>query len=211
MNAIWTARDLDLMETLCRKVRLLSVRQVAAGWWPDGGSLRIVRRRLRRLSSAGLLNRTTINAHPPLAIGQPLAAWKPGQPAPSPQGLAQRAKCRWSQSAVPQEVIYASRLAGNLFGSTAGRLPEVEHRDHDLLLGGVYVHYRLHRPKDTRAWLGEDAFPKAGYRIKDPDALLISADGVPRQVIESAGRYSAKQVQSFHEHCAEHDLPYELW
>ena len=30
-------------------------------------------------------------------------------------------------------------------------------------------------------------------------------------IIESTGHYSATQIEGFHEHCAEYDLPYELW
>jgi hypothetical protein len=44
-----------------------------------------------------------------------------------------------------------------------------------------------------------------------PDAFLVDAAGRVRRVIESAGRYDAAQVESFHEHCVESDLPYELW
>ncbi len=108
-------------------------------------------------------------------------------------------------------MFYASRLAANLYGSSAGHLPDLNHRDHDLLLGQVYLVFRTARPTEARQWIGEDTRPKAGYRIKDPDAFLVDAAGEVVRVIESAGRYSASQVESFHDHCAEHGLPYELW
>ena len=39
----------------------------------------------------------------------------------------------------------------------------------------------------------------------------MDEDGSVRRVIESAGCYSARQVESFHDYCAECPLPYELW
>jgi hypothetical protein len=102
-------------------------------------------------------------------------------------------------------------MSANLFGSSAGELSTLLHRDHDLLLAEVYVHYCRHSPQLAARWLGEDVFPKAGFRVKDPDAFLFADDGRPERVIESAGRYGRAQVQAFHEHCIEFDLPYELW
>ena len=67
----------------------------------------------------------------------------------------------------------------------------------------------LGQPKGV--WVGEDTRPKAGYRIKDPDAWLLDAQGRTICVIESAGRYSTQQIESFHEHCVEYGLPYQLW
>jgi len=60
-------------------------------------------------------------------------------------------------------------------------------------------------------WLGEHALSKAGFRVKDPDAFLVDANRRVLKVIESAGRYGPQQVQSFHDHCVEFDLSYELW
>ena len=57
----------------------------------------------------------------------------------------------------------------------------------------------------------EDCLPKAGYRIKDPDAFLVNSAGEVLRVIESAGRYSIAQIESFHDHCVQYGLPYELW
>ncbi len=108
-------------------------------------------------------------------------------------------------------VCVAAPRTANCFGSTAAGLPKQEHLNHDLRLAAVYAAYRLQRPELAALWIGEHALPKAGYRIKDPDAFLRRGDGQPFRVIESAGRYSTDQVQSFHEHCESHGLAYELW
>ena len=59
--------------------------------------------------------------------------------------------------------------------------------------------------------MGEAARPKAGFRIKDPDAFLIDAAGKVRRVIESGGKYEPDRVEAFHDHCVTEGLPYELW
>ena len=195
MSRTWTYRDLELVETLARRVRLLTVGQIAAGWWPSDVALRTVRRRLRRLLAGRLLLRSIVNAHPPLPLTGPLASWSPDRPVPDFEAVSVKARRRWTEAAVPQEVYFASPLAANLLGSTAGSLPAINHRDHDLLLGQVYVFYRTKRSEEAARWIGEDCLPKAGFRIKDPDAFLLDAERRIERVIESAGRYSPEQVE----------------
>ena len=47
--------------------------------------------------------------------------------------------------------------------------------------------------------------------IKNPDAFVVDRDNRILRVVESAGRYSVKQLLSFHDYCFQRDLPYELW
>ena len=208
---MWTRRDLDIVETLTRRVRVLSLTQISAIWWTAAGSHRVTRRHLRRLVSGDLVVRTTVNTVAVQSVDRPLFNWRPGKREPDHRRVSSDARSRWNRAPVPTEVYLASRRAANLFGSTAGHLPRVEQIDHDLLLAEVYVLYRRDRPAEADRWIGEDTLPKAGYLIKDPDAFLVSRDGVTTRVIESAGAYSSKQIESFHQHCLEQSLPYELW
>lgn len=211
MTMLWTDRDLDIVETLTRRVRLLTIEQIARIWWPARGTIRVVRRRLKHLIDGRLLQRTVVNAHPSLPVTAPLAAWHPGDTLPDLEHVSVKARKRWTEAAVPTDVYFATRLAANLFGSGAGRLPDFNHRDHDLLFGQVYALYRTSRTDEAGMWIGEDALSKAGYRIKDPDAFLVNAAGQRLRVIESTGRYNVRQVESFHEYCADRELSYELW
>ena len=206
-----TERDLDLLDALTLRVRLLTLRQVTELWWPTGENQRCARRRLECLEVAQLIEIHRVNAHPLLPVTSPLFAWAPGDAEPDCEQLAARCSQRWSQPAVPMTVCVAAPLAANLMGSTACGLPHRDHWNHDLRLASVYTAYRLQRPKLATMWIGEHGLPKAGHRIKDPDAFLRHKNGQNVRVIESAGRYSESQVQSFHDHCEAHDLPYELW
>jgi len=108
-------------------------------------------------------------------------------------------------------VCVASPITANMMGSAACNLPRLEQRDHDLLLAEVFVQYHAEIPNVTDHWHGEHIRAKAGYRIKDPDVFLSDSNGRVIKVIESAGCYSTRQVESFHDYCAECSLPYELW
>lgn len=211
MSLTLTDRDLDLLETLTLRVRLLALIQAAQLGWPLKRNLKPVQQRLRQLSDAGFIELHVVNAHPFLPTEQPLAVWQPGNSEPDVARISEQARRRWNAAAQPTVICVASRLTAGLFGSTARGLPAVEHRDHDLRLATVYVHYRQQQPRAAAMWMGEHAIPKAGYRIKDPDAFLRDPHGRVLRVIESAGHYSREQVESFHEHCVEHNLPYELW
>ena len=56
-------RDIEILDTLATKVRLLSVPQIADAWWPDraSGKNQAVRR-LRQLKAAGLIQGTVEGA-----------------------------------------------------------------------------------------------------------------------------------------------------
>jgi hypothetical protein len=207
----WTLAELELVETLARRVRLCREEQLAELWHELVSPSLQLPDALGRLVTSGLLHRTVVNVHPRLSIESPLAAWHPGKKTPSASRIASKIRNRWRATAEPTTVYWASKKAANLYGSAAGDLSPLLHRDHDLLLAEVYVYYRRNRPKLAMRWFGEGVLPKAGFRVKDPDAFLFADDGRPELVIESAGRYGRSQVEAFHEHCVEYDLAYELW
>ena len=211
MITTWTLRELDIVDAHTRRVRMMTLTQMGHVWWPELVSQKPIRRELKRLRDGGLLWRTMINAHPRLAIKFPVSVWEPSQTEPDFQRVAERIRSRWRHCGEPTEVYWASSQAANLFGSGAGQLPNVLHRDHDLLLSEDYVFYRLRCADVVHRWASEDVFPKAGFRIKTPDAFLFDDSGKPMLVVESASKYGIRQIESFHQHCAERDLPYELW
>lgn len=208
----WTSRDLDIVEALAAKVRLLSTAQVARGWWgAASGREARARARLRLLRRAGLVDAYLVNVHPPPGLSGPAFRWAPGEDGPDPEAVSGRLRGRWTEAARPTAVYAASPLAANLFGCSGDGLPGLTHRDHDLLLGEVFVAYLRDAPGDARRWLGEAALPKAGRSVKDPDAFILDESGEPARIVESGGKYDPGRVEAFHEHCAGFGLPYELW
>lgn len=209
-----TDRELDLIETITRRVRLLSFPQIAAIWWPTIVSREGCQRRLSNLVQNDWLEHQTILAHPSQPVDMPVLNWSPEMDFAAQKDIANvghHVRTRWSRPAVPAQVYVASNKAASLFGSTACGFPSREHWNHDLHLAAVYVQYRQRFPDRARQWIGEHALPKAGYRIKDPDAFLVDENGRVVQVIESAGKYSHKQLEQFVKHCYRQRVAFELW
>lgn len=208
----WTRRDLDLVECLALRVNLLSLAQIAAGWWPgQGHPIAYAQRRASQLVAGKLLQRYIVPAHPLLDLNEPVFHWSPGQAPPQCEPVSWRLRRRWNLPSERTAVFAASKLAANLFASYAGKRVDSQHATHDLHVGQVYLWYQRAGFGPGLSWLGENAFPKAGFRIKDPDAFLVNSDGDPIRVIEFGGRYDAQRVADFHRHCLERDLSYELW
>ena len=207
----WTPAIHDLMETLTCRVRLLSLPHIHQGWTQQFGSSTDIVDYIKQLVDAGLIvgDVWTVPASP---IGeQPLVAWTTQHSTPDLVQIAEIVQTRWDEPSTPTPVVAATRKAARLFGSSAGGLPPTNHRNHDLLLAGVYVRYRTTEPELAGTWLGEDAVAIAERGVKNPDAFLFDDDGNVTRVIESAGRYSLAQLESFHRHCQSAELPYELW
>jgi len=205
----WASIDYDVLQTLAIRLRVMAVSQATTLWSPN--DMASMRARIQHLSAAGLLDCFSVNVHPLLSPEKPLYSWAAGAAAPNSVEISRIAKARWTQPSQPTEVFVASRKTANLFGADPHRLSKVEERDHDLLLADAFVAHRRQQRSPEPHWIGENYLPKAGYQIKDPDAFLINDSGKPFAVIESAGRYSGKQVQDFHDYCEAHSLSYELW
>lgn len=207
----WTPAIYDLIETLTCRVRLLSLTHVHRGWAAQFGCSAAIAGTISQLVDVGLIVGDVWHL-PPSPIGkQPLAVWKPQQTAPDLRQIAAVVQARWNEPMQAIPVVAATHKAARLFGSSAGGLPPANHRNHDLLLADVYVRYLTTEPQVAAMWHGEDAVGIAERGVKNPDAFLMQVDGQVNRVIESAGRYSLKQLESFHQHCQTAELPYELW
>jgi hypothetical protein len=206
-----TQRDLDLVETLTLKVPVLTIPQIADVWWRNARSQRVPRHRLARLAKSGWIAVHVVNAHRPPPMLSPLFAWKPGAADPDVDRISRECRAACCEPAQPTEVCVPTPRAAGLLGSNACGLPPREIRDHDLRLAAVYVHYRRTWPRLAHLWLGRHARPRAGFRLKDPDALLCDGSGRPLRLIQAAGRWNAARVERFHDYCTELALPYEIW
>ena len=207
----WSQYERLLVETLTCKVTMLresdarTLRRVQMVAVPRYSAA------IARLIGGGLVERFLVNLHPPLAPKRPIVKLGVGKASEfAYDQMAQRLKERWRRPAKPTIVLVASRRACNLFGSTAGRLPDLCHRNHDALLGEVFVRYMNSAPKLAHQWRGEHIFPKAGFCIKDPDAFLFR-DQSPYRIVESGGSYNARQLESLVDYASEHELELEVW
>ena len=207
----WTDGIHNLVETLTCRVRVLSLphlREVSNELCDANMG---VTETLQSLIDTGLIVGEVWRV-PTCSIGdEPLFEWSPNQPAPDCLALEAKVQGRWLQSEETIPVIAATHASARMFGSAGGGMPPEHHRSHDLLLSAVYIRYRKRLPQLSQNWLGEDAVTGAERGVKNPDAFLFDEHGNTIRVVESAGRYSQNQLESFHEHCRLAGLAYELW
>ena len=206
-----TDRDYDIVSALTQKVRLFSLRQLAAAWWD--GELANTRRRLNVLVSIRLVQRISVRARSLPALTAPVAAWQPQQPAPDFGHIAHQLQDRWVRRAVRTATAFiATERAARLIGGTARvTLKQPIQATHDLGVAQVWLHVRRDCPARADAWRGEDLMAHTRHDQKRPDAFLVDDDGQTVAVIEFGGSYDARRVRDFHNDCLTRNLPYQIW
>lgn len=211
---ILAPRDLDILDALNAKVRILSLAQLAAAWWtPTPTGRKNAAKRLAALVEAKLLRREIVLARPLLALESPEYAWFPGERPTAFGPLSWRLQARWSGHPHRTAVYLAAPRALALLGGAApGAIKNLCQVTHDLHVGVIYLTYRRRWPVDAARWHGEDAVARdRRQRETLPDALLVSAAGEPYRAVEFGGSYSRARLATFHHYCGERGLPYEIW
>ena len=212
---VLTARDREILETLARCVRTLSLEQIARTWWPDTDDvatrLRRTRSRVRDLVRARLVVQTNALAHPELSLSAPVITWAPGEPKPDIGPAAYRLRRRWSCAPTPVALVTIANAAAPEFGGYAASALRTDELTHDLHLAAVFLHYRATAPECAAAWIGERVIRKIcpGPPGPVPDAMIRSNSAV--RFVEFGGAYSAQRVRTIHDHCAARGAAYEVW
>lgn len=204
-----TQRDRALLDTLTRRVRLLSVEQVAAAFWGSSNRRSGAERRLRQLAEAGLLVRTTILARPLIELEAPVVLWTANDPRPDFGPVSHRLRARWQHPPRATNVVYATTAAGAWMGGQGGRAPRRSEATHDLHLAAVYLRLLREHPHRAAGWVSEGRLLAGGSDGKLPDAVIELRD--ERTAVEFGGAYSVRKLEAFHEHCESCGLNYEIW
>lgn len=208
-----TTRDEEIIETLVLKVRVLSLEQIAGTWWGGTDSPTVfAKRRLAELAQENLIESSRLLAEPELELDRPLVSWEHGAPAPDFDAVAYALQNRWTEPPQSTTVYVATTKSRNQYGGVGrGGVKYRLQATHDLHLAAVYLKLLAADRESAAAWVGEDLRPKAGFELKDPDAVIEYEDGRPPLVIEFGGKYDARRLRDFHEHCEKLSLRYELW
>lgn len=209
MTEPWSVRDIDILQALTLKVRVLTEAQLARAWWGDEAAGEQVLRQISPLCELGLIERLQVFAHPLIKIAPPAFYWKPGDPNPDVAkiaSLAEHFQRRWTEPEIPFTVYVATKAAASLVGSYILERPNDDQWTHDIHVAEIYVQMMLTNPADKmRFVVGEGALPKLGLEVlymKDPDLFIVDEFEQAVQVIEFAGAYDEKHVQQLHDHCS---------
>jgi len=212
---ILTDRDEAILLALTHKVRILTLLQVAATWWRESARAELAaNRRLRQLSSMGLVESDFVLARPFLPLDAPEISWSPGDEIPDFEALAYRLRVRWKSHAFRSTRVYfATRAAVNQFGGyMGGCLDHPNEATHDLHQAELYLRALRDHPWLAQGWISESqlALKSKPFEVL-PDAVLRDPDGGDRLMIEFAGIYDAKRLRRLHDYASARELPYELW
>lgn len=215
-----TDRDRLVVETLAKRVRFLTLAQVARVWWcGDPNSVARASRRIGRLGDIGLVGTCRVMIHPELPLRRPLAVWSPGDARPGFGAVAYEAHTRWTQPLRIETVVFATERAADAAGGHAGRPPKASEATHDAHVSAVYLRLLAARPDTASTWMHESAIlagrVKQRYRRRKPryeklpDAVVGVGEGTT--FIEFAGAYARERVRAFHRYCEEQQTGYQLW
>lgn len=209
------AREQELLELLTRRVRVLSLEQVARTFYPEhDDAIGRARRRIRALSRAGWISVVNKMAHPELDLEGPLFVWHPSDSWIEFGELSYRLRRRWRLPPRNTLFVAATKSANRRFGGyVGGRQSRRSEVTHDLHLAAVYLWYRTHAPAKAKRWVSEqEQYALGGGRGRRlPDAIIRAGKSTRGQdlIVEFGGAYSKRKLEEFH--AAMHHLPYQLW
>lgn len=203
-------RDDSIVRALAVKVRLLSLEQIAATFWPQAQTADRARRRLTALKRRGLVDRLEVLARPLREVGEPTFSWTPGEESPDERVVARHLRAP-PEKPRPTTVYVATKQGRRRFAGKLDLRLDRRHVTHDLHVAAIYLRLLQADPGAAEAWLGEDARGKAGYRVVDPDAVIGPRSHSPPIAIEVATNYDHRRVRRYHDCCEERGMAYQLW
>lgn len=199
----------ELLVVLTKKVRVLSLEQVAKLWCRGDGQ--VARRRVKRLEECGLLSSRTLLAHPELELAGPLVCWRPGEPSVDPGSLAHTLESRWHMPLRATQCVIATSAAGRLIGGHGGRAPRTTEASHDLNMSAVYCCLHASDPCAASAWVSEAHLQSLGLREDGvlPDGAIWCGHSL--MFVEFGGRYSRDRLATFVAYCESRGTGFEIW
>ena len=167
---------------------------------------------MNQLRDAGYVQVSHVLAEPALDLLAPIVTWAPGQPDPDCLTVSHTLCSRWPDCPGRSTTVYrATQMTNNRLGGPARIKPLSDDEvTHDLHVSAVFLRFLRADPELAGQWLGEDVLGKAGFRLKDPDAVVRHPDG-SELVIEFGGRYGADRIRDFHDDCVKRGRAYQLW
>jgi hypothetical protein len=207
-----TPRDLDILDALTKRVRVLTLPQVARTWWAvSKNPIENARNRLQILKTNTLVQIQRVPAHPELLLEEPVSTWTPGAAPPDFGAVSYLLQTRWNRPTVSTVCISATTKAANRLGGHGGRFPREVERTHDIHLARVYLCFKDRSPSLLQGWIFEEALRQEHRRSSERLPDVIIRNGTHQRVIEFGGAYPKVKLEAFHGYCKEKAFPYEIW
>jgi hypothetical protein len=201
---------LEVIDVLSKRVRVLTLDQIARTWFSDARDPReATRQALRRAERDHLIQVHLGMAHPEVKLTTPLYSWRPGTQETTPHfgRLAWKAKRRFSLP--PTRTTYVTaRREGILAVGSAIRPRPIRKTEltHDIHVAQLYLNLREQDPESVTRWVSEDALHReTGERT---DALIAGDEHV---LIEFIGAYSSEKLATLHERLVRRGTAFQFW
>ena len=206
-------REKDILFILAWHVRVLSVEQIARGWWKGKATAqRRANEFLHAREQTGWLCVHELITRPAKPLEAPLVIWEPGQRRPDLDELSRTLHRRARASARRTKVATATRKTRQLFGIVGGaHRPKLTQLSHELFVAEVFLRYDTNGLDVDRQWVGEDRFPKDWPVRSRPDALIRNHEGEIVRAVEYGGAYTVHRLATLHAALKSIPLPYEIW
>lgn len=188
---------LSVLEILGRRVRLLTVEQLARLLGLNAGDAsRAGLAWARSTAARGLVQCYQVMALRPAEVGV-LATFQVGGAAPDFRELSRTLRTRSTRGALETlTVVRLGKRGEKLLGLRAPRVVRRTEGTHDLQLAEFAVQQYLRG--EVMTWLNESALAKQhAYQGVLPDAEVVTSSG-ERLVVECGGNYSAQRLGNFH-------------
>ena len=216
MSPSLTERDDDMLFTLARPVRALSVPQIARTYFSAAENPeRATRLRLRKLAADDWVQIVVMTAQPETPLATPLATWAPGQSEPDLSHVARILQTRWREPVEQIDAVVATVKTARRYGGVGERIPRRSEATHDIHLAQLYLKFRAEAPERAAGWIGEDIISaqrktQAERAQPLPDALIV--EGNKSTIIEMGGSsYTSDKLYLLHDYSAREAMPYEIW
>jgi len=207
-----TSRDIEILRYLSLRVRVAAQSQIVRTWWLGARDTHVVRRRLDKLESAGLIRSIRALVVLPVCI-EPICRWTPGEYPPDFGSIAWQLQRRLTFKSATERIYSSTARGARRFGGVRrDHLAHPFQLSHDLGVAEMFLAVLAARPYLTERWIDEDRLAPYRKRQKLPDAVIAdSAAAAPSLVLEFGGAYPKHRLVEFHNDCCERALPYEIW
>ena len=202
-----TERDLDIIETLTCRVRVMTLSQIATLWW-EGDAI-LASEALNQLVATGSIERTETYSQYEMT-SECLFRWIPSDAKPAFDEIIDTHYARQRSQKVAGEIYTATRFAANLFASEFTTFPSPEERPEQIRMAEAYVAHRSSRSTEASFWFNCRAGePDASNQTK-PEVLIVDAEASPTRAVSLLSR-SVQRFQATHRYCQHEGISYELW
>ena len=202
-----TERDLDIIETLACRVRVMTLSQIANLWCE--GDVADTLEHLNQLALTGAIEHTkTYSQYEKRS--ECVFRWTPTDQEPSFEQIVESRFAGQRTHNIAGDIYTATRFAANLFASEFTEFPSPEERPEQLRLSDAYVAHCSSRSTEASFWFNCRAGEPDTSNQTKPEVFIVDTEASPTRAVSLLSR-SVQRFKATHRYCQHEGISYELW